>query len=242
MIGYIRGKVLKALPTGVILDVQGVGYELNLSLRHISRLPSVGEEQVCWVYTRVREDEISLYGFESEEERQTFSVLIQLNGVGPKVALAILSVLGIGGLRRSVEHDEPGELTIVPGIGKRTAEKIIVELKGRLDRLPSSAIARQGDSSSVVERSEGSARCRVDRRYWEEQLEPDLRSALENLGFREKDIAPVLRELRQEALPEEGFPGLIRRALKRMTQAGKGLASSSGSSPVHDAASLNRLF
>jgi len=213
MIAYLKGLLLRQLPTGVILDVKGVGYELNLALPAIASLPEPGQPLEFFVFTRVREDELKLYGFQSQEEHQTFSVLIQINGVGPRVALAILSSMSVASLRSCVERDEPEALYPVPGIGKRTAEKILLELKGRLDRLPAGQVpGRPGQGALVSE-----AR---DADNWSQNLEPDLWSALENLGFRSKDIQPVLRELKDQYRGED-FSALIKKSLTMISGGSK---------------------
>lgn len=239
MIAYLKGRILRALPTGVILDVQGTGYELSLSLRGIANLAPEGSDQQFWVYTRVREDEISLYGFESIEERQTFTVLMQVNGVGPKVGLAILSYLSLGALLRSVESDEPEALYPVPGIGKRTAEKIMVELKGRLDRFPSLLPETSGTESRAAK----TAVSRISS-GWGVSLESDIVSALENLGFKEKEISPVLRALKEDYAGED-FSNLVKKALRLISSGFKGrngASKSPGARGQGREKSLNKLF
>ena len=172
-------------------------------------------------------------------------VLVRVNGVGPKVALAILSCLSPGELRSCVELEAPELLTPVPGIGRRTAEKILVELRGRLDRLSPSVAGSSGGLHAGV--ADGNQRGRSgavvqDRQHWERSLAPDLRSALENLGFKDKDISPVLSRLRNEVLEGEGLSALVRRALKLIASAGKPVAAPGSQEEQQGQVALNRLF
>ena len=185
MISYLTGKVLRRMPTGIILDVNGVGYELALTLPTLASLPPKSEEAMgFWVYTKVREDAINLFGFSSWEERQSFEILIQISGVGPKVAMAILSTLDVSELHAAIDQDEPRSFHQVPGVGKRTAEKILLELKAKKDKLPSQS-SQSKVSSGALERSLGldghSSGNGVAISAWDEYLRNDLHSALENL-------------------------------------------------------------
>src|SRR3989338_5433184 len=117
MIEFLQGIVTRRLPTGVILNVQGVGYGVDLPLPTLCALPEEGKPCSLWIYTRVREDAIKLFGFSTFEDRQAFSVLLNVSGVGPKVALAILSTLSIAQLKSAVETRQTHVLETVPGIG-----------------------------------------------------------------------------------------------------------------------------
>lgn len=216
MISYLSGKVLKRMPSGIILDVNGVGYELALPLPSLASLPPKSEEIMgFWVYTKVREDAINLYGFSSWEERQCFEILIQISGVGPKVAMAILSTLDISDLHIAIDQDEARGFYQVPGIGKRTAEKILLELKAKKEKLPSRA-HKKPSLHSTFEPSLGFETERQEQANsspWEEYLRSDLRSALENLGFKDKDINPVIKQLEKDH-QDEDFSSLVKTALK----------------------------
>ncbi len=211
MIAFLCGTVQKRLPEGVILNVQGVGYHLFLPLGAIAALPLAGEELSLWVYTKVREDALQLFGFQSFSERQLFVLLIDINGVGPKVALAILSSMGSDQLRSIVERQQAEMLQVVPGVGKRLADKLLLELQARLDKFPAlepSATASAGRQPFLHEQLTGAKKTL----QLAVETQQDLHSALENLGYRDKDITPVVQRLRQEYTGEE-LPQLLRRAL-----------------------------
>ncbi|MFK7822882.1 MAG: Holliday junction branch migration protein RuvA [Oligoflexales bacterium] len=217
MISFLTGRVLKRMPSGIILDVNGVGYELALTLPTLASLPPNSEEAMgFWVYTKVREDALNLYGFNYWEERQCFEILIQISGVGPKVGMAILSTLDVSDLHRAIDQDEARLFYQVPGIGKRTAEKILLELKAKKDKLPSSSSNKAG-VFGVLEPSLGFDTDRVGATGtlspWEEYLRIDLHSALENLGFKDKDISPVIKKLEKDH-KDEDFSTLVKAALK----------------------------
>lgn len=205
MISFLTGVVCKRLPTGAILNVQGVGYAVELPLPVLCSLPAEGEACSLWIYTRVREDGIRLFGFSSLDDRQAFAVLLNINGVGPKVALAILSTLSIALLKTAVETRQTHFLESVPGIGRRTAEKILVELQNKLDKLPSHVVF-----SDHLRKGTGASRDQLSSA--EKKDFHDLYSALENLGFKNKDIVPVLKQLAKE-YNGDPFQDLIRKAL-----------------------------
>ena len=145
----LSGKLVASVATGIILDVNGVGYGLEIPLSLMSQLPALGDNMDVWTYSYIKEDCIRLFGFESYQDRYTFEVLIGLNGVGPKVALALLSHLQLQAIHQAV-LDQAYIFESVPGVGKRLAEKIIVELKSKLKKLESA-----GDIHSSFE-EEGS--------------------------------------------------------------------------------------
>lgn len=131
MIGSLRGRILEVHPGYALLEVQGVGYQLKASLHFLSSL-TAGEERLVYIHDHVREDARDLYGFASHEEQHFFEKLISISGVGPKVALTILSVGSLDAVRRAVMSGDLATLTSVPGVGTKTAQKIVLELKGQL--------------------------------------------------------------------------------------------------------------
>ena len=181
----------------------------------MSQLPSVGSDIIVWVYSYIREDSIRLFGFESYQDRYTFEVLIGLNGVGPKVALAILSHLHLPAIQQAVLLDQSYIFEAVPGVGKRLAEKIIVELKSKIKKLEAASDMGVGfsgrkkaeDFNSVLNQggSDGAQK-------WANMME-DLKSALENLGYKDKQIAPIIKELLKDD-PIDDFRILLKSALK----------------------------
>ena len=186
MIEYLRGKLKCCLPTGAIIDVSGVGYGVDLPLNVLCDLPPVDSEVEFWIHTRVREDSFRLYGFKQRDDRRAFEVLLQVGGVGPKVAMAILSTMSVGRLKMIVEAGQVESFESVPGIGKRTAEKILVELKSKLDRLPTS---RHTDHNGIM-----SHNANIDDMSLDE-LNEDLNLALANLGFKDKEIQSTLKKV-----------------------------------------------
>ncbi len=132
MIAFLRGRVAHKAPSFALLDVNGVGYRLAMSTSSIAALPAEGDETTLHTYLYVREDEVSLFGFASEAEKDAFELLITVNGVGPKVALATLSALSPDDLASAVASEDVTAICSVPGIGKKTAQRIIIDLKDKL--------------------------------------------------------------------------------------------------------------
>ena len=191
MIGSVRGTVLERTPVGeVLVEVGGVGYRC---LVPISALPTLapGGPAFLMTHLHVREDAMTLYGFPTRDERDTFEILIGASGVGPKLGLAMLSVHPPSMLRRCVADDDVDSLCLVPGVGKRTAQKLMIELKNRLG-VPDLDLVEPGDSTPTA-RSE-------------------VRAALTELGYSPEEVRVALSEL-----PADGSIGdLLRAALKRL--------------------------
>lgn len=162
----------------VVVDVAGVGYEVSTTPRALGELPSVGEEVVLHTHLHLREDGMALYGFLTESERDVFRLLLGASGVGPRVALSILSTMDPVELRRAVGTDDAAALTLVPGIGKRTAQKLILELRPRLT-LPDGELP--GTTGPLTE----------------------VREALEGLGYQAAEIRQVLAGLPTDAPVEQ---------------------------------------
>ena len=188
MIGSVRGSVLERSARGeVLVEVGGVGYRV---LAPVSALPALAPGAAAFLFTHlhVRDDAMVLYGFPTREERDTFGVLVGATGVGPKLALAILSVHSPGALQRALLDDDVEALTLVPGVGKRTAQRLLVELKARLD-VP--------DFEAVEAAAPPTARAEV-------------RGALAGLGYEPDEIRDVLAQLEADGRVED----LLRDALK----------------------------
>lgn len=186
MIGRLRGTLVVVGATGVVIDVGGVGYEVALTAAALGDLPSIGEEAVIHTHLHVREDQMSLFGFTSLDQRDLFRLLIGVSGVGPKVAMAILGTMTTDDLRRAVATDDVAALTAVPGIGKRSAQKLLLELRPRLEL--SEAVV--GSSGAMAE----------------------TRAALEGLGYQPDEIRVAMRELSADLPVEE----LLRRSLQQL--------------------------
>lgn len=192
MIGSVRGTVLERTPGGeVLVEVGGVGYRCLVPLSAVAQL-APGGAAFLMTHLHVREDAMMLYGFPTREERDTFEILIVANGVGPKLALAILSVHPPAALRRAVAEDDVDALCLVSGVGKRTAQKLMIELKARLD-LPDLDLRDDGTGSTPPARAE-------------------VRAALTELGYAPDEVRSVLADLPTEGAVEE----LLRTALKQL--------------------------
>jgi Holliday junction DNA helicase RuvA len=188
MIGSVRGTVLERTPGGeAIVEVNGVGYRVLVPLGALAVL-APGDAAFLFTHLHVREDALVLFGFPTRDERDTFEQLIGATGVGPKLALAILSVHNPDALRRALADDDLAALTLVPGVGKRTAQRLLVELKSRL-AVPDLDLTIAG----------GSAR-------------GELRAALAGLGYGPDEVRDVLAQIDHE--PDVPVEDLVREALK----------------------------
>lgn len=169
MFGHISGKIFHLTPTRVIVETGGVGWTVNTTINCTQKL-RLGSEAAFWTHTAVRENSIDLYGFESQEELRVFELLLSVSGVGPKSALAILGVAGVSAIEEAVGSGDTSSLTKISGIGRKTAEKIVLELNGKL-------IARS--SSDGQKNSE----------------DIDVYEALKHLGYRDRDIQETIKNL-----------------------------------------------
>ena len=190
MIGRISGILLDKTPPLALIDCNGVGYECEVPMSTFYLLPQVGDKVTLLTHFVVREDAQILYGFQTAAERSTFRLLIKISGVGPRTALGVLSGMGVDELARAVSEQEPARLTKVPGIGKKTAERLLLELKGKLgaDLGPSTA----GASSH----------------------QNDILQALLALGYNDKEAASVFKALPADVGVSEG----IKLALKSLAK------------------------
>ena len=190
MISRLTGILLEKNPPQVVVDVQGVGYELDVPMSTFYNLPANGEKLSLLTHFVVREDGHFLYGFASEAERFAFRQLLKISGVGARLALSVLSGLSVGDLAQVVARQEVGRLTKVPGIGTKTAERLLLELKGKLaDALPVAASSAAG-------------------------VAHDALNALLALGYSDKEALPVLKQLPEDLSLEES----IRQALKLLAK------------------------
>ncbi|HLT04643.1 MAG TPA: Holliday junction branch migration protein RuvA [Pseudomonas sp.] len=200
MIGRLHGTLADKQPPFLLLDVSGVGYELEVPMTTLYRLPPVGESLTLHIHLVVREDAQLLYGFAEKRERELFRELIRLNGVGPKLALALMSGLEVDELVRCVQSQDTARLMKIPGVGKKTAERLLVELKDRFkawEAIPGSAPVTLEPSASVAVSS----------------AESDAVSALIALGFKPQEASRAVAAVQEDGLSSEE---LIRRALKGM--------------------------
>jgi Holliday junction DNA helicase RuvA len=178
VIGRLTGKLLAKQPPQIVVDVHGVGYELDVPMSTLYQLPATGTDVSLLTHLIVREDAHQLYGFFSEGERALFRQLLKISGVGARTALAVLSGMGVADVKQAVSEQDSGRLTKIPGIGKKTAERISLELR---DKLPASIAA---DAASPAAGGDG--------------LRDDLISALLNLGYQraaaEKAVETVMKD------------------------------------------------
>lgn len=189
MIGRLRGVLVSVRDTTLCIEVGGVGYEVQMTPRDLVTLPGVGEEIVVHTHTHVREDGISLYGFASEQDREMFRILNTASGVGPRVAMGLLGSMSAADLNRAIVSDDPDALTIAPGVGKRGAQKIVLELGPKLAGRPIE-IGAGGDFSGVRQALEGLGYTTVEINEVISEVDPDeplaaqIRAALQSLGRR----------------------------------------------------------
>ena len=189
MIGRLRGTLVGRSATGVLLDVARVGYEIQMTPRDLAALPSVGEEVVLHTHLHVREDVMALYGFDGESSRDLFRILLGTSGVGPSLALAMLAALRPSELRQAVATEDISALTTVSGVGKRTAQKLILDLRPKLGEFVQ-ASASSSDLGQVREALESLGYAAVEIREvladipTDVPLEDQVRSALQSLGRR----------------------------------------------------------
>lgn len=190
MIAFLTGRLAGRSTGAALLDVGGVGYRLLMPTSSLSALPALGDTVTVHTYLHVREDELTLYGFESEDERALFETLITVSGVGPKVALAVLSALRPDALRAAVAHDDFAVLSGVPGVGKKTAQRLALELKDKLD-LPDLAEGARGPRAAAA---------------------AEARDALLSMGFTAAEAAAALRGADEGASAEQ----MLKSALKAL--------------------------
>jgi Holliday junction DNA helicase RuvA len=227
MIEHLIGIVFARTPTSLIVDVNGVGYGVEMPLSSLCETPLQGESVSLWIDTYVREDALKLYGFLTADDRQAFLILRSVSGIGPKIALAVMSSLDAPALRQAVLSGRTEVLESVPGIGKRTAEKMILELRPKMEKFgmtvtprsqKSGATAREPKNATDIFDALDEGRDPQDHAEAFERHLIDLRSALENLGYKDKDINPIvhglLRDTHRQANIE--FKSLLRNALKEL--------------------------
>ena len=205
MIERLVGQCAVKQASSIIVDVNGVGYGVEMTEAGLAGL-SVGDTVTVWVHTYVREDALRLFGFLFHEERQLFHLLLSVSGVGPKLAMGILSGVDARQLIDAVERDDSDLLETVPGIGQRQSKKIILELKPKLAKI--AGIVANSPAPPVAGASKATG-------LSAETLK-DLKSALENFGYKEKELLPLLKKLERQA-PDQNLQALIRVALAELT-------------------------
>jgi Holliday junction DNA helicase RuvA len=192
MIGRLSGTLLEKNPPQILLDVQGVGYEVDVPMSTFYNLPALGEKVVLHTHFVVREDAQLLYGFATLDERVAFRQLLKISGVGPKLALSVLSGLSMAELAQAVATKESGRLTRIPGVGKKTAERLLLELQGKF------VAAVAGGAAAGITAS----------------ADNDVANALVALGYSEKEADWAAKQLPKDV----DVSGGIRQALKLLSK------------------------
>lgn len=196
MIGRLTGTLIEKQPPQIVVDVAGVGYELDVPMSTFYELPALGAEAKLYTHLVIREDANLLYGFATRNERDTFRELIKISGIGPKIALAILSGMNADELAQAIASEDTARMAKVPGIGKKTAERLVLELRGKLGGL-----AAAGPLFSAVAKQEASAR-------------DDILHALLALGYNEREATAAMKSLPVDVSVNDG----IRLALKSLAK------------------------
>ena len=186
MIGSVKGKIVLKTEKFLILETNGVGYKINVSPDTVSKAKKVGDEMMLWIHTHVREDILDLYGFLDHSELEFFEMLISVSGIGPKGALTILGVASIDTLRKAISTSDISYLTKISGIGKKTAEKIVIELRDKM-------------AEGISEKKGSSLRDELD-----------AMEALKSLGYSQNEV----REALKKVSPNTDTNTKIREALK----------------------------
>ena len=197
MIALLTGKIAHKSPEYIILDVNGVGYRVQIPFSTYYELPEGGAEISLNIYTHVKEDAISLYGFRTADEKLFFQLLISVSGIGPKLGKDILSNIQVTDLAAAITRGDLARLSAVPGIGKKTAERLVLELKDKVAKLEFAGSVAGGESLAPAA-----------------GIEEDVASALINLGYKEAVVKKALAELRIS--PDDSMEQVLKQALKAL--------------------------
>jgi len=191
MIGRIHGRLLEKHPPQIVVDVNGVGYEVDVPMSTFYNLPATGAEVSLYTHLVVREDAHQLYGFATEAERHAFRQLLKISGIGARTALSVLSGMSVSDLREAVVSQDSGRLTKIPGIGKKTAERLLLELRDKLDAALAAPAAAKGGGQAG-----------------------DVANALLALGYNDKEATWAVRQLPSGVAVADG----IRQALRLLSK------------------------
>jgi Holliday junction DNA helicase RuvA len=198
MIAFLRGRIVDKQPNRIIIDIQGVGYDVHVPLSTFYEIGEVGADVALRVHTHVREDALQLYGFLTELERQLFERLIAISGIGPRLAVAVLSGMDPRDLVTAVQRADVARLTSIPGVGKKTAERIVLELKDRLAQIVMPAAADTAPPTSGADR-----------------LRADLLSALQNLGYHRPQAEKAI-DAAVKSMTDATFEQALKSALREL--------------------------
>ena len=187
MIGYLTGKIISSKPTQIILDVNGVGYLVNISISTFEKI-SDRESVSIYIHTSVKEDSITLFGFYTQSEKEMFELLISISGIGPKVSLGILSGIAVDDLKEAIANGNVSRLIAIAGIGRKTAERVVLELKNKVDSIKTDGMTRETSAKD------------------------EAVSALSTLGYQRQIAEKTVRDLLSEN-PDYTLEELIRKSL-----------------------------
>jgi len=193
MIAHLRGRILEKNPSHVILEAAGVGYEVTISVPSFSGLPAEGAEVSLYIHTHVREDTLALYGFLRREEKQLFERLIGVSGIGPRLAITVLSGIAADALVTALRSNDLTALTRIPGVGKKTAERMVLELRDKLEGLAAAPAPPQTS-----------------------RMEEDVVSALVNLGYQRTPAEHAVRRALERAGNAASFEQVFRQTMTLM--------------------------
>ena len=199
MIAHLRGRLSAKQPNRLVIDVNGVGYDVSVPLSTFYGLGDEGSDVSLRIHTHVREDALALYGFATPLELVLFERLIAISGIGPKLALAVMSGIEPAELVRAIEQSDIARLTEIPGVGKKTSERIVVELRDRLPRLRPEAAAGGGDAHEPS------------------PLRDDVLSALVNLGYH-RPLSEKAVDAAVKAMPDGNFERTLKHALRELAK------------------------
>ena len=205
MIAHLNGRLLSKEPNSVIVDVSGVGYEVNIPLSTFYELESEGGNVQLRIYTHVKEDALQLYGFKTERERKLFVNFISVSGIGPKLGIALLSGMSADELINSIKSNNLARLTLIPGVGRKTAERLIVDLREKMTAL----------SASQVEEEPGATSAHVPSS--EDDVRSQALSGLLNLGYQKSAAEKAI----DSVLSEDGeltVESVLRRGLRKLAR------------------------
>ncbi len=201
MIASLTGRLASKHPGGVIIDVQGVGYDVLIPLSTYYQLSDSNQTVTLTIYTHVREDAIQLFGFSTPREKEAFLMLLGVSGIGPKLALSVISSLSVDDLAAAIRNDDQKVLASVPGIGKKSAGRLALELKDKVEKL---GVAADHRAAKAAEPSS--------------KLMNDALSALTNLGYKASDVKDVVKQVLDGRNGETPLQELIRAALQELAK------------------------
>lgn len=197
MIGYLTGKIIAKKPTKILLDVNGVGYSVHISISTFEKLPELNELTSLYIYTSVKEDAIDLYGFSSPAEKEMFELLISVSGIGPRLAQSLLSGIQVDELKYAIDEGNLSRITAVPGIGRKTAERLLVELRDKMNKLTESFESAEAGAPSSIR--------------------SDAIAALVNLGYNLKTAEKAVRSI-MNSKPTSTIEDVIKEALANLNK------------------------